>query len=48
MVESARGSRFYLCKRSETDGRFPKYPALPVLECAGYERVVGATEGPHP
>lgn len=32
-----RGSRFYLCERSTTDPRFPKYPPLPVLECPGYE-----------
>jgi hypothetical protein len=38
VVESARGGRFTLCRRSETDARFPRYPALPVLECAGYEK----------
>jgi hypothetical protein len=49
VVESARGSRFYLCKRSETDERFRKYPALPVLACIGYERAEDrAAEGPHP
>jgi hypothetical protein len=37
VVESAWGSRFWLCRRSETDERFRKYPALPVLRCAGYE-----------
>ena len=35
-VESDRGSIFYLCERSATDARFPKYPRLPVLQCAGY------------
>lgn len=38
VVESGRGSRFYLCKRSETDERFPKYPPLPVRACTGYEK----------
>jgi hypothetical protein len=38
VVESARGVRFTLCRRSETDARFPRYPALPVLECVGYEK----------
>jgi hypothetical protein len=38
VIESARGSRFTLCRRSETDARFPRYPALPVLECVGYEK----------
>jgi hypothetical protein len=37
LVESGRGSRFYLCGRSRTDARFPRYPRLPVLRCAGYE-----------
>ncbi len=37
-VDSARGSRFYLCGRSRTDPRYPKYPRLPVRDCAGYER----------
>ena len=36
-VESARGSRFWLCARSADDPRFAKYPRLPVLECRGYE-----------
>jgi len=38
VVESARGSRFYLCERSATDPAFPKYPRLPVLQCRGYEQ----------
>jgi hypothetical protein len=36
IVTSARGSRFYLCRLSLTDARFPRYPPLPVLECAGF------------
>jgi hypothetical protein len=36
-IESARASRFYLCKRSRADARYPRYPRLPVLTCAGYE-----------
>ena len=38
-VESERGSVFYLCGRAATDPRFPKYPRLPVRECAGHELV---------
>jgi hypothetical protein len=38
VVESARGSKFYLCERSTTDPTFPKYPRLPVLQCRGYEQ----------
>jgi hypothetical protein len=37
IVTSQRGSRFYLCRLSATDPRFPKYPRLPVLECAGFD-----------
>jgi hypothetical protein len=36
VVESARGSRFYLCRLSETDPRYPRYPRLPVLRCRGH------------
>jgi hypothetical protein len=36
VVESRRGSRFYLCRLSATDPRFPKYPRLPVVQCAGF------------
>ena len=40
VIETARGSTFYLCRRSETDSRFPKYPPLPVWTCIGHD-VVG-------
>ena len=32
-----RRSTFYMCQRSFTDVRFPKYPRLPVMRCIGYE-----------
>lgn len=35
-VKSDRGSVFLFCKLSVTDGRFARYPRLPVLDCAGY------------
>jgi hypothetical protein len=35
-VTSSKGSTFYLCRLSETDPRFRRYPALPVLACTGY------------
>jgi hypothetical protein len=38
VIESSKGSVFWLCELSKTDLRFPKYPRLPVLSCAGYER----------
>jgi 3-isopropylmalate/(R)-2-methylmalate dehydratase large subunit len=36
VIPNNRGSRFYLCRLSATDPRFPKYPNLPVRECTGY------------
>ncbi len=36
-VATPRGSVFYLCRRSETDSRFVKYPPLPIWTCVGYE-----------
>jgi hypothetical protein len=36
VVTSSKGSTFYLCRRSEVDPRFPRYPALPVTSCSGY------------
>ena len=36
-VENRRGSVFWLCELHTEDPRFRKYPALPVLECTGYE-----------
>jgi len=49
-ITSARGSHFYLCERSRTDASYPRYPRLPVLACAGYERndddIVSTTDSP--
>ncbi len=36
VIDSAKGSQFLLCKLSESDPQFPRYPRLPVLMCAGY------------
>jgi hypothetical protein len=36
-IVTARGSTFWLCRLSETDHRYPRYPALPVVRCAGFE-----------
>jgi hypothetical protein len=46
-VQSDRGSVFIRCALSERDPRFPKYPRLPVLRCAGHEplRDSGAPSG---
>lgn len=37
LVVNRRGSLFTLCRRSETDARFPRYPRIPVVRCDGYE-----------
>lgn len=44
-VTSAKGSAFVLCGRSVTDPRFPKYPPLPVVRCAGYEPAPSEPQG---
>jgi hypothetical protein len=37
VMESDRGSIFYLCGLSSTNAAFPKYPRLPVRQCSGHE-----------
>jgi hypothetical protein len=37
VVRNTRGSVFSLCERSRTDPDYPRYPRLPVVECAGHE-----------
>lgn len=37
VVRNTRGSSFSLCRRSREDGRYPRYPRLPVLRCGGHE-----------
>ena len=37
IVRNTRGSSFSLCERSRTDPACPRYPRLPVVDCAGYE-----------
>lgn len=36
-VESSRGTTFYLCRRSEEDPAYDRYPRLPVIRCAGFD-----------
>jgi hypothetical protein len=38
-ITTKRGSTFLLCALSVADPRFPRYPRLPVLSCAGFDRV---------
>jgi hypothetical protein len=42
VIESRKGSRFYMCELSKTDPRFRKYPPLPVISCIGYEPRIAA------
>ncbi len=35
-VPTRRGTSFWLCRKSETDPGYPKYPRLPVRICRGY------------
>ncbi|MDP3910094.1 MAG: hypothetical protein Q8Q14_06855 [Gemmatimonadales bacterium] len=37
-VTTRRGSVFLRCLRADTDPSFPRYPALPVRRCAGFDR----------
>jgi hypothetical protein len=36
VIRNDRGSRFFLCRLSATDTRYPKYPPLPVRRCLGF------------
>ncbi len=36
-IESDRGAKFYLCELAAVDTAYRKYPALPVVRCAGYK-----------
>jgi hypothetical protein len=38
IVRSSKGSSFVLCRLSEVNPAFRRYPALPVITCRGYER----------
>lgn len=33
-----KGSLFHRCARADDDERFLRYPPMPVVRCAGYER----------
>lgn len=38
-VLASKTSAFLRCGRSDDDPRFPRYPGLPVVRCAGWEGV---------
>ena len=35
-IITPKGSRFLLCRLSQTDLAYPKYPPQPVVRCDGY------------
>lgn len=43
VITSDRGSVFLRCELSKTDGRYAKYPSLPVWRCDGYVAAEPAT-----
>jgi hypothetical protein len=36
-VRTARGAEFLMCRRSEGDPRYARYPRLPVIRCEGHD-----------
>jgi hypothetical protein len=47
-ARTVRGARstFWICGRAASDPSYPRYPALPVITCPGYERLSGAPAPP--
>ena len=37
-VVTPKGSRFLLCRLSQTDPAYPKYPPQPVVRCDGHRK----------
>ena len=37
-VVTPKGSRLLLCRLSQTDPAYPKYPPQPVVRCDGYRK----------
>lgn len=37
VIQSAKGSVFLLCRRSEREPEYPKYPPQPVVDCRGFQ-----------
>jgi hypothetical protein len=46
IVRNTRGSVFSLCERSRDEPEFPRYPRVPVRECAGHESHAPGDEPP--
>jgi hypothetical protein len=41
VIRSDRGSVFVQCGLAKVDPRFPRYPPLPVIACAGHIAMAG-------
>jgi hypothetical protein len=39
LISSDKGSTFVMCRHSNADPRWPKYPPQPVRSCTAYEKV---------
>lgn len=37
LIQSGKGSSFWMCELAKSDPRFRKYPPLPVTRCPGFE-----------
>lgn len=48
VIESARGSAFLRCGRSDLDAAYRRYPPLPMLRCAGFEAREAAPDSEPP
>jgi len=46
VTRTAKGPLFYLCRLSQSDPAYPKYPPLPVRTCPGFEPIQIASERP--
>jgi hypothetical protein len=44
VIESGRGSTFYLCGAARDDPRLTKYPRLPVLSCFAFAAEQGTPD----
>ena len=41
----SRTTLFWMCGLAATDPRFPRYPRLPVVRCAGYRQASSSENG---
>ena len=44
VFRSGKGVTYVSCERSKIDPRYPRFPTVPVLECAGFEEACEDSE----